>query len=272
MAILKQYYIDYEKGTIPISDLPIGSRVVDPTWVWKFCTDLDYSGDGVIKPVLWLVVSNNHYENLGPHVTLLTEELIGMFPFDCSSDSNHKWAEYGYNHWGDSGTFDTQYYGIPYANSYGLRPWLNSNGAHKGEGFYDAFSVGFKRIVLSTTLPNKVFNDGECYTTSDWVFIPSTTELGDSEHIDTYQIGKPYLYFENADFPKRIASIGGKHGHYWTRSPDNSNGSILRSVDCFGYFYFYSANYFPDGRVRAHLGVRPALNIKAETLISEIET
>jgi len=34
----QQYKIDFEKGSIPIGDLPIGARVVDPSWVWEFPT------------------------------------------------------------------------------------------------------------------------------------------------------------------------------------------------------------------------------------------
>ncbi len=47
------YYIDYENGTIPIGGLPIGARVVDPSWEWEFRTGRGYAreaGDET-KPV-----------------------------------------------------------------------------------------------------------------------------------------------------------------------------------------------------------------------------
>jgi len=39
LTILKaDYMIDYREGSIPLSDLEIGARVVDPTWYWEFRT------------------------------------------------------------------------------------------------------------------------------------------------------------------------------------------------------------------------------------------
>ena len=37
------YLIDYEKGSIPIGDLPIGALVVDLTWKWEFRTSGGYT-------------------------------------------------------------------------------------------------------------------------------------------------------------------------------------------------------------------------------------
>ena len=37
------YYIDYKGGTIPIGDLPIGARVVDPSWEWEYRLGVNYS-------------------------------------------------------------------------------------------------------------------------------------------------------------------------------------------------------------------------------------
>jgi hypothetical protein len=131
-ALDADYYIDYTGGTIPIGDLPIGARVVDPSWEWEFRTGDNYSGSGAVKPVTWIAVAKDHYDGLQPHVTLLAEELIGKHAFD---DSTNRGSRYGLNHWGDSGINNA---------SRGLRPWLNSSGIHSGEGFYRAFSESFK--------------------------------------------------------------------------------------------------------------------------------
>ncbi len=248
------YYIDYESGTIPIGDLYIGARVVDPSWEWEFRTGRRYSrefGDDT-KPVTWLVVAKDHYSGLDPHVTLLTEELIGRFPFDDSTDRG---SSRGSNHWGDSGTTNA---------SRGLRPWLNSTSIHAGEGFYRAFSESFKRAVHTTTVPNKEWQSGSAYTTSDNVFIPSTTELGDTEHNRTYPIGTTYVYFQGAGDAKRVAMLGGDARWYWTRSPASRGGYGVRYVSSAGGFSYRSAAN-RDGS-----SVRPALNLKSEILVSEI--
>jgi hypothetical protein len=247
------YYIDYENGTIPLGDLPIGARVVDSTWEWEFRTRLNYSsrsGDET-KPVTWIVVAKNHYDGLDPHVTLLAEEPIGLHPFD---NSTHLF-ERGYNHWGESGAHSS-------AES-GLRPWLNSTGIHEGEGFYQAFSDNFKSAVLNTTLPNKEWENGSVYSTQDKVFIPSTTELNDEDHSWTYPIGSVYTYFQGAKDAKRVASFGSEDRYYWTRSPGTDRGNHVRNVHVSGVF---------DGRNARDSGpgVRPALNLKADTMTSEI--
>jgi serine/threonine protein kinase len=286
------YYIDFDNGTIPIGDLPIGSRVVDPSWEWEYRLGIDYSdrdwdGDptppGEVKPVTWIVVDKDHYDGLEPHVTLLSEDLIGLHTFDNSTGRDHEYDEYGYNHWGESGTANA---------TRGLRPWLNSSGIHSGEGFYRAFSERFKGAVLTTTVPNKEWKNGNPYITSDNVFIPSSTELGDEEHEWTYRIGDVYAYFFGAGDRERVAlmvgdgwyanvekvwgkefmdqwGIYGNNWFYWTRSPDSYNGDFVRLVNGAGEFYTGTANYGLNANY-GNPAVRPALNLKSEILVSEI--
>jgi hypothetical protein len=233
------YRIDYDSGTTPICDLPIGSRAIDPTWVWNK------------KPVVWILVAKDHYEGLEPHVTLLAEDLIGDYTFDNSSDRADKFIAFDRNHWG----------------ACGLRPCLNSTGIHEGEGFYWAFSENFTRVVLNTTLPNKKWQNGSTYSTQDLVFIPSTTELGDTDHNSTYQIGAVYPYFQSAHgeaCEKRITLPGDESEFYWTRSPGSLSGDHLCGVSSSGAFIFNGASY-------DILGVRPALNLKSEVMVSNIK-
>ncbi len=87
------YYIDYENGTITLGDLPIGARVVDPTWEWEFRTGRGYTreaGDET-RHVTWLIVAKDHYDTEETHVTLLAEELLGKADYFSASNNNH-WA------------------------------------------------------------------------------------------------------------------------------------------------------------------------------------
>jgi hypothetical protein len=248
------YYIDYTGGTIPLGELPIGARVVDPTWRWEFKKGDKYTGTGELKPLAWLVVAKDHYDIKEPHVTLLAEELIGRHFFDNSKG----WFGLisGKNHWGASSTGNA---------TRGLRPWLNSNGIHAGEGFYLAFSKSFENSLLITILPNKEWKNGNAYSTQDRVFLPSTTELGDTVHRYTHKIGTAYPFFQGAENAKRVALLNGKAWWYWARSPDSYYGTRVSIVFHTGEFY----SGIIVGGVALY-AVRPALNLKADTLVSEI--
>ncbi len=241
-------------GTHTLGSLDIGDKVVDPSWEWEHRTGDDYSGTGETKPVTWIVVAKDHYGSESS-VILLAEELIGLHAFDNSTDRDHFFAEYGYNHWGESGTGDADR---------GLRPWLNSSGIHSGEGFYNAFSAAFQTAIVQVTIPNRRTGAGEAYSTLDQVFIPSTTELGDTTQYGTYEIGSVYTFYSDASNADRIAQLGGANRLYWTRSPGQDHGELVRGVTFAGVFTCLYAN--KDGH-----GIRPALNLKPETLVSETQ-
>ena len=243
------YYIVYEEsGGIPLYDLEIGARVVDPSWEWAFKTGENYTGPGESKPVTWIVVAKNHYGEPDGHVTLLAEELIGRFLFDDSTDRG---SNRGSNHWGDSGKADAER---------GLKPWLNASAIHQGEGFYAAFSDCFKSLVLVTGVPNREWSEESWYVTDNKVFIPSTTELGDRDHDRTYKIGKTYPFFDDAGSADRIAWLADESAEYWTRSPALYACSV-RIVNESGVFNNKSVSDGP-------YGVRPVLNLCADTMVS----
>jgi serine/threonine protein kinase len=250
------YYIDYENGTILIGDLPIGARVVDPSWEWEFRTGNNYSGNGTVKPVAWIVVAKNHYYGLEPHVTLLAEELIAKHAFDNSTNRGNNT---GSNHWGNSGH--------PNA-TWGIRKFLNGS-SYSGSDtnsyshtFYDAMSSDLKSSVLTTNLPNNVWKTDSSYTTTDKVFLPTSTELGDTTHSRTYPIGADWSYFTGD--ASRVAQIAGNDIFYWTRSPVSVRSYTVRSVSSGGHFLTCRNAFYQPG------GVRPALNLKSGISVSEI--
>ncbi len=240
-------------GTRTLGSLELGDRVIDPSWEWEFRTGSGYyyqDGD-LTKPVTWTVVAKDHY-GADTGVTLLSEELIGRHAFD-NSDHVH---DRGYNHWGESG--------IHLTATLGLRPWLNSTGIHEGEGFYNEFSESFKNAIIPISLPNKVWDTSSSYLTLDNVFIPSTTELGDTLHAMTYKIGMVYPYFEGAKYLDRSAQLGESSWWYWTRSPSSSGVNGIRIVAPLGGFI--NLEYPRMG----YYGVRPALNLRSDATVSTI--
>lgn len=240
-----------DSSAVDISSLEIGSIVIDPSWEWEFRTGWNYvtQDDDITAPVTWIVVAKDHYDS---GVTLLSEYLLGYFPFDTSVISTGHIA--GQNHWGNSGT-DT-------ANE-GIRPWLNSTGIHEGEGFYNAFSENFKSVVLPTTVPNREYENGENYTTSDNVFIPSSAELGDTVFEESYEIGKVYEYFINAEDDLRATKIKEDNFNrdYWLRNPITKGYRVVGEVYEYGFF----VQTFADTE---GVGVRPVVNISNGTKVS----
>lgn len=234
-----------------LRDLPIGSKVKDITWEWEHRTGNNYTGSGKIKHVTWLVVAKNHDTYPNNSVTLLTHELIAKHCFDDSTDRG---SDYGSNHWGNSGTTNADK---------GIRKFLNGS-SYAGNDtnsydktFYDAFSKEFKDAILETTVQNKDYN-GKSYTTKDKVFLPSQTEYGGGSS-NTYPISVDYGYFSSDS--SRIAKLNGEAQWYWTRSPNSGNADGVRGVNSDGSLTW---DFAYNG-----LGVRPALNISSEILVSD---
>lgn len=217
--------INARTGNLPIYHLEIGSRVADTSWEWEFRSTDNYKAvrKAIKKPVEWIIVAKNHYEGIGPHVTLLSVECIACYAFDDAGF----WGRNGnvnlgcFSLWGLSGAKEAKV---------GLRPWLNSIDINKGSGFHAAFSNEFKAIVLTTPLPNKDGADNT-YITVDNVFIPSTTELGDTQYRHTHPIGKCFPYFNQAPNAARVAALPGKSNNWpwWTRSPDKVSRAMVSS-------------------------------------------
>ena len=188
-------------------------------------------------------------------VAFLSQELIGKYYFDNSINRGHDDERYGYNHWGGSGAVHA---------ACGMRPWLNSTGINSGEGFYRAISGRFKAAILTTILPNKEWEKGDTYTTKDKVFLPSSTELGDSSYdYRIRQIGVTYSYFKDAINAKRSAGFNGQPWYYWTRSP--RSGYIGHTGMC---IVSYAGDFAFEYARHADCGVRPALNLKSDTLVA----
>ncbi len=242
------YYFDYQAGSLTLTELEIGDRVVDPSWSWEYRSEDGYENACKDNYVTWIVVAKNHYSNLEPHVTLLSKELIGCYLFD---NSTNRGTPMGSNHWGDSGKGNA---------TKGLRTWLNSTGVNDGEGFFQVFSENFKSIVVETELPNKDWQMGESYKSNDRVFIPSTTEMGDTLHTWTYEIGKPYAYFKDAKMPELFADLCDDVKWYWTRSPNRFDSYYVRRFSTRDY----KINYANDDSI----AVRPVVNVQANAPIS----
>ena len=252
--------------TQPISNLKVGDRVVDPSWEWDYPTGGYYGQEywtdpvssGIVEPIVWRVVAKNHYAGLEPHVTLLSDSLVALGPFDNSSYRDH--FSRPSNHWGRSGLPDAWL---------GLRPFVNGP-------FYDAFSPSFKNRVLTTTIANVDGPTGDSYTTQDRVFVLSTTELGYSAP-ELYSIGSalPYFDTEHADGPTGPPNdtLGQRR---WAGSPvTGSTVQFTRTPMSGGDTSSQESVWVLSGTgsllqsiASTARGPRPALNIRADVPVS----
>ncbi len=183
----------------------------------------------------------------------MAEEVIGLYSFDGANESARFDDYKGHKHWGNSGTTDS----IP-----GLRPWLNSTGNFNDEGFYQAFSQSFKNSIITTNVPNREWGTGDHYYTRDRVFIPSTTELGDTDHFYSYQIGSACSFFSEANSIDRAAWLGNEPVSYWTRTPASYSEERIFLIDFDGHFNDVQPYDWSNG-------VRPVVNVRADTMVAE---
>lgn len=270
--------------TIAIGELPIGSLVRDASWSWEFRNGDNYlDGTTETKPVIWIIAAIDHYEfeKHTPHVTLISAELVARYAFDDSTSRTRSPTPYGSNNWGASGQGDAKF---------GLRKFLN--GAYEDEshphfeaGFFSALGSEFKSNVLPTELQNVATHDSTghrlsaplFYTTVDYVFAPSWTEISGSLQSPYYEVGRPYAYFDMDDpehGPSDQTSLRGRldvtitHTNrqryaigYWTRQPVNMPDYERNN-------YTLTVIGTPNNNARdSRNGVRPALNLQATVMV-----
>lgn len=236
-----------------ISELSIGDKVVDPTWSWEFRHGWGYTSYGdkeVTEPVVWIVVAKDH--NQPNSITLISDNLLGYFIYDATMQPSGILA--GHNHWGNSGK----------NGSAGIRPWLNSTAPHENEGFYHSFSSSFKSILLLSNVENKDYESGAPYSTQDYVYLPSHTELGATDHEGTYEIGTAFDYFVGADYIRLRAKIMGYpwEDDYWSRSPYSAGYRPVGLVSTSGYY----VSAWADANNK---GVRAVVNVSSSAKISK---
>lgn len=264
-----------------ISTLPVGSKI-------KF--GKHQVNTEVKEDIIWQIGAKNHNGYPANSITLVAEKIIDYRGFDAmepsNSDSNRKTR--GNNRYKDSN----------------LRQWLNKAGnpwfvkTHTADepptnagtnnygtdydtrdGFLSAFTADELAAVLNTnvvTAKNTVTDGGGLETLIDKVFLLSNTEVGLANEPggaegfklemftnDASRISKTTQQaFTNTKNTNKQASINGPW-NWWLRSPCSGISHYVRFVHASGALSSdtsaYSGNY----------GVRPALNLSSEILVSD---
>lgn len=268
----------------PISNLSVGDKI-------KLGT---YQVEGSIRePILWVVAGKNHYkDSLNPgivdHVTLLTESMIDLRGFDAKepSNSNSDRKSYGNNRYRDSN----------------LRQWLNKSvypwfikthtadepptdsgmsqptGYDDEPGFLSNLTAAEQSALVPTTIRvvrNTVTDGGGSETVTDKIFLLSNTEVGLANENSIAEGSLLPLFSDNAsriayatqqcinNTKSGIKPSGTTAGWYWwLRTPNAGYAYNVRYVNTDGTLRSNNAYY-------GNYGVRPALNLKSEILVSD---
>jgi hypothetical protein len=260
-----------------ISNLPIGAKVKD--------TNTTYYG----QPIIWKVLDHNHPGYPENSTTLITEKIITLKAFDAKEPSNPNTnrQNYGNNRYAHSNirqwlNKDTSPWYVA-QHSYDAPPnnsnvWSNYNEYEAEAGFLSNFSPELKSRLLLTTLTvakNTVTDGGGSETVQDKVFLLSETEVGLGNENGIAE-GTPFSFFSsntarqahptaeavsNSEYTSTSLDTN-QPWYWWLRTPYAGNANSARLVDSSGALNNYNAFY-------GYYGVRPALNLPSDILVSD---
>jgi hypothetical protein len=263
--------------TQPISNLPVGALVKDPT--------TKYYG----SPIIWTIADKNHAGYPANSVTLLSKYILTLKCWDAKEPSNSDSSRQNYG--------NNRYL---YSN---IRQWLNSEAAagawytaqHSADapptdanvrdnyneydaeaGFQNDFSANFRNALLNTSLiaVKADVDGGGTETVADKVFLLSAAEVGVPDNGYTEGI-KLALFSDNASrlaYPTALCVSNSEYTdaslntdspwYWWLRTPYAPNALDVRFVNSSG----------GRGAGYAYLGthgVRPACNLPSSILVSD---
>lgn len=263
----------------PISNLPVGAKVK----FGKYKVE-----SSAIESMIWLIASKNHPGYPANSVTFLTEKIIDLRGFDAKepSNSNTDRQTYGNNRYLHSNLRQwLNKEGYPwYANQHGADAPPNDAGMSQPTGYDDepgflsSFSENELAAILDTTLTvakNTVTDGGGSETVVDKVFLLSNTEVGLANEnsivegsliplfsTDASRICKlTQQAFSNTKSGSKPSTVNDE-GYWWLRTPFASNSRYVRIVYTSGTLGHYNA-------YNGSNGVRPALNLKSDILVSD---
>ena len=231
---------------VQIKDIPVGSIVVDKTWTFQRRNGDNYSTPNTVNEnIEWMVVDTNshfkqaHYGNtsMSDHVTLLTNKIIAKYYFNTNG-----------------------------CYSYGCSsPWVDMpiRNTFLRDIFYNAISTDFKNHLVNTTTKTSQSATQTSQTVSnETIFLLSATEFGFTHNFLKGSDGVAIPFFNTIG----SRSATGEQNYYWTRSPTSDVSYDMWYVQSSG------ALSPSDRSFRPHYGVRPTVNIKAETLVRSTGT
>ena len=258
-----------------ISALPVKAKVRD--------AKTKYYG----IPIGWEIGDKNHAGYPANSTTLVAESIIKICCFDAmESDGILDRERYGNNRYSlanirqwlnksGTGWYQAQHsYDRPPSNSY---VWNGHNAYDAQSGFLTGFGAEMLAALLTTTLTvaKPGTDGGGSETVQDKIFLLSMAEVGLGSENGVAEGTKLAMFSDNASRQCKPTAQAVSNSEYtnsslsasqfwywWLRSPYSSYASYVRYVNSDG-----SLN--DNGAYDGHGGVRPALNLSSDILVSD---
>lgn len=259
-----------------ISALPVKAKVKD--------TSTTYYG----VPIIWEIGDKNHAGYPANSVTLVAANILKLACFDAkeSGNSDNNRRNYGNNRYSLSNLRQwLNKAGSPwYQAQHGAdaaptnaNVWSNYNEYDDEAGFLTGFSAQMLAAILNTTLTvaKASVDGGGSETVQDKVFLLSMAEVGLGAENGVSEGSTLAMFSDNASRLCKPTAQAVSNSEYtagdlsasqnwwwWLRSPYASSSSRVRYVFSDGSL---NVHYAYNG----HRGVRPALNLSSDILVSD---
>ena len=278
-----------EPGHQPISALPISAKIKYGSYQVETSTTL---------PIIWKIIDKNHTGYQANSVTLLTDKMIDLRGFDAKeplnadanrvSFGNNRYRTSNLRQWLNSGGAANAWWAaqnladfVLNTNNHDATPadaGMNMpTGYNDIQGFMNNFTAQELTKMLDTTFTvakNIVTDGGASEIVIDKVFILSTTEVGLANENAIAEGSLFSIFTTNASRVAYMTDQGfantlstskpttvGTGWHWGLRTPYTGVTHIIRTINRDG-------SLIDGGSYNGYVGVRPALNLASDILVS----
>ena len=253
-----------------LSNLPVGAIV-------KF--GKHQIASETAESIIWIVADKNHSGYPADSVTVITQELIDILPYDAKEGSTYQYGNPNYalsniHQWLNSSASAGNWYSPTHAND--VAPTnsttYNAGGYQSRAGFLYNFTDKERSLLLPTTITNQLGNDVSTTITAK-VFLPSEWELLGKGQVEdnssqlsyfsskfavTSLTAQAYTYCPSSSKPASDTS----YYQYYTRSTVGGSENKVRCVNENGLVSLTG----PNG---ASSGTRPVINLAGNLKMSD---
>ena len=253
-----------------LSNLPVGAKV-------KF--GKHQIASETAESIIWIVADKNHSGYPADSVTVITQELIDILPYDAKEGSTYQYGNPNYalsniHQWLNSSASAGNWYSPTHAND--VAPTnsttYNAGGYQSRAGFLYNFTDKERSLLLPTTITNQLGNDVSTTITAK-VFLPSEWELLGKGQVEdnssqlsyfssksavTSLTAQAYTYCPSSSKPASDTS----YYQYYTRSTVGGSENKVRCVNENGLVSLTG----PNG---ASSGTRPVINLGGNLKMSD---
>ncbi len=256
-----------------ISNLPVGAKVKDNL--------SKYNG----KPIIWTIADKNHTGYPANTVTLISDKILSIKPFDGkeAKNSNSDRKSYGNNNYKNSNLLQwlnsaaSSWYSAKHgADAPPTSANVSYNPYDSEPGFMYNLSADFRDAIVTTSVKTArhSLDGGGSENVSSKIFLASTTEVGLANEAGIAEGSKLALFDGDASrkaYPTAEAvnksnytssSLNANSTWYWwLRTPNTSHSYYVRGVVSGGALGW-------GGAWCGDCGVRPLCNLPSEILVS----